>query len=136
MYYLNLTDCRIALDFDTLPSNETLQCLILDKAAISDARGDDYNGWNTQTVKLSDHYDLFSHFPNLTDLYLEGMGIDSIAFLESLPKLQYLDITDNNVTSLKPLESLPDFQTVWCAGNTILEPLSKDSNIKVITSRD
>ena len=70
--------------------------------AISDAGADDYDGWNRQTVKLSEHYDMFGHFPNLTDLYLEATEIDSISFVENLPKLQYLDITDNNVTSLKP----------------------------------
>ena len=136
LYYLNLTDCRIALNFDTLPVNETLQCLLLDKVAISDAGADDYDSWNRQTVKLSEHYDMFGHFPNLTDLYLEATEIDSISFVENLPKLQYLDITDNNVTSLKPLASLPDFQTVWCPGNTILETLPEDSSIMVITSRD
>ena len=41
---------------------------------------------------------LFSHFPNLTELHLESTGIDSIEFVAGLPKLQYLNITDNNVT--------------------------------------
>ena len=79
---------------------------------------------------------MFDHFPNLTELYLASLQIDSLDFVEKLPHLQYLDITDNNVTSLKPLASLPDFQTVWCPGNTILETLPEDSSIMVITSRD
>ncbi len=136
LYYLNLTNCRIALDFDTLPTNGNLQCLLLDKVSITDAGAEDYDMWSRQPVKLSDHYDMFLHFPNLTDLYLEGTGIDSLEFVEDLPMLQYLDITDNSVTSLKPLEALPDFRTVWCAGNTLLEMPSEDSNITVITSRD
>ena len=45
--------------------------------------------------------------------------IDSLDFVENLPLLQYLEITDNSVTSLKPLEALPDFQMVWCGKNTI-----------------
>ena len=134
LYYLDLSDCRIALDFDALPTNESLECLLLDNVSITDAGAEDYDRWNRQPVKLSEHYDMFRHFPNLTDLYLKATEIDSLAFVESLPKLQYLDITDNYVTSLKPLAALPDFQTVWCAGNTILETLPENSSINVITS--
>ena len=85
-------------------------------------------------MPLSQHYDLFGHFPNLTDLYVKSAGLDSIAFVENLPKLQYLDITDNSVTSLMPLASLSDFQAVWCGQNTILENLPEDSNIMVYTT--
>ncbi len=134
LYYLNLSDCRIALNLDNKPESEYLENLILDNASISDADAEGYDGWNHETVHLSEHYDLFDGFPNLTILSLTSMGIDSIEFVEKLPRLQYLDITDNNVTSLKPLENLPDFRTVWCAENTILENLPEDSAIEVITS--
>ena len=76
---------------------------------------------------------MFERFPNLTELYLASLKLDSIAFVEKLPRLQYLDITDNNVTSLKPLEALSDFRAVWCGRNTILEKLPEDSDILVIT---
>lgn len=132
--YLNLSDCRIALNLNNKPGSEYLEYLILDNTSISDADAEGYDGWNYETVPLSDHYDLFDGFPNLTSLSMTSMGIDSIEFVEKLPRLQYLDITDNNVTSLKPLESLPDFRTVWCAGNTLLEKLPEDSVIEVIIS--
>ena len=62
------------------------------------------------------------------------LRIDSIEFVAGLPKLQYLNITDNNVTSLKPLEGLSDFQAVWCGQNTILENLPESSGISVYTT--
>lgn len=128
--YLYLEDCQIGLDFDKLPDNETLTVLSLDDTTI--LIDPTYN--NGDKIYLSDHYDMFDHFPNLTELYLESQGIDSIDFVEKLPLLQYLDITDNNVTSLKPLESLSDFQAVWCGQNTILENPSEASGITVYTT--
>lgn len=82
-------------------------------------------------VPLSDHYELFRHFPNLTDLYLSDTEIDNIEFVEYLPNLQYLDITDNSVTSLKPLEALSDFWRVDCGDNSISESVSEESGIIV-----
>ena len=77
---------------------------------------------------------MFDCFPNLTELYAASLRLDSIEFVSKLPRLQYLDITNNSVTSLKPLEALSDFQAVWCGQNTILENLSSDSNIFVYTT--
>lgn len=130
--YLYLEDCQIGLDFDNLPTNETLTALSLSDTSI--LHDPTYNNGNTKS--LSDHYDMFDHFPNLTELYLASQQIDSIDFVEKLPSLQYLDITDNNVTSLKPLEQLSDFQAVWCGRNTILENPSEDSDIAVYTTED
>ena len=128
--YLYLDDCQVGMDFASLPSNETLEVLSLNDISI--LYDPTYN--NGDKVKLSDHYDMFDCFPNLTELYIESTEIDSIEFVAKLPKLQYLDITDNNVTSLKPLESLSDFQAVWCGQNTILETLPESSGITVYTT--
>lgn len=126
---LYLNDCQVGLDFDNLPVNESLEILSLSDIRI--LKDPSYN--NGDTVSISDHYDMFDCFPNLTELYAASLKIDSIDFVTKLPHLQYLDITDNNVTSLKPLESLDDFWVVWCGKNTILENVSEDSGIYVIT---
>ncbi len=128
--YLYLDECQVGMDFDSLPNNETLEILSLSDITI--LKDPSYN--NGDAVSLSEHYDMFEHFPNLTELYLASLKLDSIDFVEKLPRLQYLDITDNNVTSLKPLENLSNFQAVWCGQNTILENLPEDSPISVITS--
>ena len=127
---LYLDDCQIGLNFDRLPDNDTLELLSLNEISI--LNDPTYN--NGDRVSLAEHYDMFEHFPNLKELHLASLKLDSIAFVEKLPLLQYLDITDNNVTSLKPLESLSSFQAVWCGRNTILENLPEDSDILVITT--
>ena len=129
LQYLYLDDCQVGMNFDALPDNEMLQVLSL--SDISILKDPTYN--NGDEVPLSEHLDMFNHFPNLTELYLASLKLDDIAFVENLPRLQYLDITDNSVTSLKPLESLGDFRAVWCGQNTILENLPSDSPILVIT---
>ncbi len=129
---LYVEDCRVGINFDSIPVNESLELLSLSGTSI--VFGPEYNNW--ETIALSEHYDMFDKFPNLTELFLASQAIDSIEFVENLPKLQYLDITDNNVTSLKPLEALSDFQTVWCGSNTILEWVSESSGIRVSTSDD
>ena len=130
LQYLYLDDCQVGMDFAAIPTNETLEILSMNDISI--LHDPTYN--NGDRVKLSEHYDMFSHFPNLTELHLESTGIDSIEFVAGLPKLQYLNITDNNVTSLKPLEGLSDFQAVWCGQNTILENLPESSGISVYTT--
>lgn len=131
--YLNLSEVRGVVDFRNLPENENLQYLLLNRASLADAETyDEWGGW--EGVKLKDHYELFRSFPNLIQLSVAGQELEDIAFVEGLPGLQYLDITDNYVTSLKPLEELKDFQGVVCGGNTILEGLSEDSGIRVIMS--
>ena len=128
--YLCLNDCQIGLDFDKISVNETLQFLALNNIRI--LNDPTYN--NGDIVKLSEHYDMFQQFPNLVDVSLVSNQIDSIEFVESLPYLQYLDITNNNVTSLKPLASLENFIAVWCGKNSILEKLPENSPVIVFTT--
>lgn len=125
LQYLYLDEFRGAIDFDNLPYNDSLLELSMNGIRICNL-DDDYSYQN-----LSDHYDMFSHFPNLVWLYLAHTNIDSIEFVEYLPCLHQLDITDNNVTSLKPLEALDEFWLVRCGYNTILEDVSENSQITV-----
>lgn len=130
LQYLYLDDCQVGIDFERMPVNETLEVLSLSEMTI--LKDPTYN--NGDEINLSEHYDMFDCFPNLTELYAASLRLDSIEFVSKLPRLQYLDITNNSVTSLKPLEALSDFQAVWCGQNSILENLSSDSNIFVYTT--
>lgn len=130
LQYLYLDRVTGVIDFDNVPVNDSLLLLSMNGFKLkSEAYGD-------SRLPLSDHYDLFEHFPNLQQLSLASTDIDSIEFVEKLPYLQYLDITENRVTSLKPLESLADFWRVDCGGNTILEFLSDDKYIFVNTDSE
>ncbi len=126
---LSLDNCQVGMDFDKIPTNTTLEELSMNDISI--LRDPSHN--NGDKIYLSEHYELFRCFPSLIVLQLRSDRIDSLDFVENLPLLQYLEITDNSVTSLKPLEALPDFQMVWCGKNTILEGVSEDSGIQVST---
>ena len=125
--YLYLKEATGVIDFDRLPSNENL--LVLDVSGLdikTDAWGDGY-------YDMKDHYDMFAKYPNVEYLYAASLGLDSIEFVNNMPNLQYLNIIDNNVTSLKPLENLSYFHTVLCGENSILESVSEESGIYVDT---
>lgn len=127
--HLYLDDCQVGIDFTQIPTNENLEIL-----SMNDIRVLVDPSYNSGTrVDIGQHSDMFNHFPNLTELYVASWQLENIDFVTNLPYLQYLDITNNSVTSLKPLESLNYFNTVWCGQNSILEPLPDDSPIWVIT---
>ena len=132
LYYLNMNDCKVGMDFDNVPVSETLT--ILDLSELSVMEDPSFTSQNQNRKELASHYELFDCFPNVTELYLKSLRLDSIEFVKGMMGLELLDITDNNVTSLKPLEDLQYFQIVYCGKNTILENLSQDSKITVYMS--
>ena len=125
--YLYLKEATGVIDFDRLPSNENL--LVLDVSGL-DIKAD---AWGDEYYDMKDHYDMFEKYPNVEYLYAASLGLDRIDFVTNMPNLQYLNIIDNNVTSLKPLESLSYFHTVLCGENSILENVSEESGIYVDT---
>lgn len=115
---LRLDRCRVGIDFAQLPVNGNLEVLSMNGIRIVSNPGEE----GAEEVRLSEHYELFDCFPNLTELYLKSLGLEDIAFTEKLPRLQHLDIRDNPVTSLKELQKLKDIRTVWYGGGTIVFP--------------
>ncbi len=115
---LYLDACRVGLDFAELPVNENLEVLSMSGLKLVG----DPEGEGTEEISISEHYELFDCFPNLTELYLKSLGLEDIAFTLKLPRLQHLDIRDNPVTSLKELRKLKEIRTVWYGGGTICFP--------------
>ena len=131
--YLYMDDCQVGIDFDAVAPNPNLEVLSMCDVRI--LRDPSYN--NGDKIYLSEHYEFFDNFPNLTELYVSSANLDNIDFVTKMPGLRYLDIANNNVTSLTPLLQLENFNTVWCGKNTILENIPADSDINVYTtSRD
>lgn len=125
--YLYLKEATGVIDFDHLPANENLTVLDVSGLTIK------ADAWGDEHYDIKDHYDMFEKYPNVEYLYAASLGIDNIEFVAYMPNLQFLNIIENNVTSLKPLESLNDFHTVLCGDNSILENVSEDSGIYVDT---
>ena len=139
---LYLDKCRVGLDFAQLPVNENLEVLSMNGIRIAndpvekdmgkdtedraeenmEKDAEEGAGESTEEIRLSEHYEIFDCFPNLTELYFRAMGLENIAFVEKLPHLQHLDIRDNPVTSLKELRKLEEIRTVWYGGGTIVFP--------------
>ena len=130
LQYLYLQETTGVIDFDRLPYNDNLLVLYMSGLDIK------VEAWGQERQQLKDHYDMFENFPNVEELYLADTGIDSLDFVTSMPNLQYLNIIQNYVTSLKPLESLDNFYTVLCGDNSILEYVSEESGIYVDTETD
>ncbi len=131
--YLYMDDCQVGIDFDAVVPNPNLEVLSMCEVRI--LKDPSYN--NNDRIYLSEHYDFFDNFPNLTELYVSSANLDNIDFVAKIPGLRFLDIANNNITSLNPLLQLENFHTVWCGKNTILENLPGDSKINVYTtSRD
>ncbi len=127
--YLYMDDCQVGIDFNAVSPNPNLEVLSMCDVRI--LRDPSYN--NGDKIYLSEHYDFFDNFPNLTELYVSSANLDSIDFVTKLPGLQFLDISNNNVTSLTPLLELKNIYSVWCGKNTILENLPEDSGIRIYT---
>lgn len=131
--YLYMDDCQVGIDFDAVAPNPNLEVLSMCDVRI--LKDPSYNNGNK--IYLSEHYEFFDNFPNLTELYVSSANLGNIDFVTKMPGLRYLDISNNNITSLAPLLQLDDFYTVWCGKNTILENIPEDSGIWVYTtSRD
>lgn len=128
--YLYLKETSGVIDFEQLPSNANL--LLLDVSGLKLKA----ESWGQEYLDIKDHYDMFEKYPNVEYLYAASLGIDNIDFVLNMPNLQYLNIIENNVTSLKPLENLNRFYTVLCGGNTILEYASEEYGIYVDTDSD
>lgn len=77
LQYLYLDDCQVGLNFDSLPTNETLE--LLSMSDISILKDPTYN--NGDEVRLSEHLDMFDHFPNLTELHLASLKLDNLSLI-------------------------------------------------------
>ena len=120
---LHLDGCRVGINFARLPVNENLEILSMNGIRITDgSETEGEGGKNGDEIRLSEHYEMFDCFPNLTELYLESLGLEDIAFTGRLPHLRHLDVRDNPVASLKELQGLEEIRTVWYGGGTIVFP--------------
>lgn len=132
---LVMNKCRVGIDFEKIPRNENLKILHMNDITVLkyDISEDTENYFHSdgKEVNLSEHLDLFLNFPNMEELYIAGNEVDNLEFAAELTKLERLDISNNSVSSLKPLESLQYLDIVWCGKNTITDSNSLGDKVKV-----
>ena len=115
-----MSGCTTGFDVTNLEPNTSLEILDISNSelrALKDGKWD-YND-NSNVLALSEHTDIFKNYQNLRELYIENQNLDSVQFAASLPYLEILDITDNNVTDLTPLAILPNLEYILCYNNPI-----------------
>ncbi len=132
---LIINDSRVCIDLEKMPENKSLQVLdmngaTLEKMVIIENEYYDYTDY--EEISLKENMDMFLKFPNLQELYVADLEIESVEVLSNLKCLRILDISNNSVSALKPLSEIEDLERVWCGGNTIIDSDSLSENVEVI----
>lgn len=126
-----MQDCCIGFDMTSIPVNESLSVLDMSRVALYPLEDNGGYGWlqDKEELSLAQHTELFSSFPNLTELYLSGNGLNSLSFLEegSFDQLRILDISDNDITDLSPLSGLKSLYRINCENNPISNTAGLDA---------
>lgn len=104
---LYLDNGTFEIKFDQIKENSALKVLALRKLSLKkDFYVESNNGMTNvwyDDVRLSEHLDFFSKFPNLEELYLDENSLTDISFVSAIPMLSKLSIRNNYVTDLTPL---------------------------------
>ena len=134
---LNLSECSFGLDFEAMPENDNLKYLNMNRMELWENIQVSFDGAFTyldyDEVMMKEHIGFLNKFPNLEELYVQGMKLTEVTFAEELPNLRKLDITGNYVTDIRPLENLQQLEIVWCGENSISQGLDLGEDIILIT---
>lgn len=115
------------IDFNKVKENPSLKLLSMNNLSLHEnyyveSSGGYSNIWYDD-VKLDDHTEFLSRFPNLEILNVCGNKLTNLAFAQSLSQLFMLDVEDNYITDLTPLS-----QKEWLVYlNVIDNPISDTS---------
>lgn len=135
---LVMDKCRVGMDFEKIQKNENLKILHMNDITILNydipESTENYFRPDGKEVNLSEHLDLFLNFPNIEELYIAGNEVDNLEFAAKLTKLERLDISNNSLSSLKPLASLQYLDIVWCRKNTIIDSDILGDKVKIFTA--
>ena len=137
---ININDCSFGLNFDAVPAHTNLKKLHMNRLCLWENIVVQYDGGFTYVdydeVSVADKIDVVKKFSNLEELYLQGNKLANISFVENLPHLKKLDITNNYVTDLRPLQRLNQFEIVWCGQNAIAQGTDLGADVTVILDSD
>lgn len=133
---LDLSGAECEIDFDKIMENPSLESLELagitlyENVNVSGGGGIAY--MTQDDVYLAEHLDFLKAFPNLRKLNISGNEIRDISFVESLGKLEEIDISDNYVTELRPLAAIPALRLVNCKGNPVENLQVLDESVIIV----
>ena len=84
------------------------------------------------TYSYEEWSSLFAHFTGLEELSVRKNSIDSLDFVEWMPNLKYLNVSDNYMSDLSKLDTLPEFQRVICKENPLPENMDLQKKYKIV----
>lgn len=89
----------------------------------------------TDTPVSTDELEIISSLSKLETLTLNDCGLSTVAGLENLTSLTYLDLSNNTVRNITPLASLTDLQEVYLQHNALTD-LSSLSGLNALVTLD
>lgn len=105
---LYLDNSKFEINFDKIKENPSLWVLGLRNMELhKNYYVESYGGMTSvwyDDVKLGEHMDILSRFPNLEELYLDSNELADLNFAAGLKNLKRLSLKDNYITDLAPLK--------------------------------
>ena len=105
---LYLDNGKFEINFDKIKENPSLRVLGLRNMELhKNYYVESYGGMTSvwyDDVKLGEHMDILSRFPNLEELYLDSNELADLNFASGLKNLKRLSLKDNYITDLAPLK--------------------------------
>ena len=105
---LYLDNGKFEINFDKIKENPGLRVLSLRNMELhKNSYVESYGGMTSvwyDDVKLGEHMDILSRFPNLEELYLDSNELADLNFAAGLKNLKRLSLKDNYITDLAPLK--------------------------------
>ena len=105
---LYLDNGKFEINFDKIKENPGLRVLSLRNMELhKNYYVESYGGMTSvwyDDVKLGEHMDILSRFPNLEELYLDSNELADLNFAAGLKNLKRLSLKDNYITDLAPLK--------------------------------
>lgn len=133
---LYLNECLFGLNFDKLADNPSLKVLQMKEVSLKkNIRVESYAGMTDiwyDDVSMDEHIQFLTHYPGLTELYLDGNQLTSIGFAAELKNLERLGIHNNYVTDLTPLNQAEKLRYLDVRENPINNTVQANDSTEIL----
>lgn len=134
---LDISGMECEINFENIKDNSSLEVLKMDGILLYEnvtTGGENGFMWaDWDDVILDEHTEFLVHFPQLRELSVRENKLTHIEFVESLPVLESIDISDNYVSELRPLTGNRSLREVICKENPIVNDKILDDKIVIIS---
>lgn len=133
---LYLDNGKFEIKFDKIKENPSLRVLGLRNMELhKNYYVESYGGMTSvwyDDVKLGEHMDILSRFPNLEELYLDSNELTDLNFAADLKRLKKLSIRDNYITDLAPLKQAEFLEYLDIRDNPVGEVGDMGNGVEII----